>query len=98
MAPHRRTPPHLVAASFALLALVAASCSKSTTPPPPDVQGILGFDDRAAGAAFTPPIAKEAFFPCGSNTEAWQTLFGNGTPPNKSPGPLEWGDIVPGEQ
>ncbi len=99
MAPHRRTPWHVGAAAFALFALVAASCSKSSgSPPPPEVHGILGFDERTARAAFVPPIAKQAFFACGSNTEAWETLFGNGTPPNKWPDPVEWGDIVPGEQ
>ncbi|MDP9342096.1 MAG: hypothetical protein M3Q23_08355 [Actinomycetota bacterium] len=98
MAPHRRVPWHVAAASFAFLALVAAACSSSSgSPPPPEVHGILGFDDRAARAAFVPPISKEAFFPCGSNTTAFGTELLN-TAPNKAKVLNEWGDLVPGEQ
>src|SRR5438552_3555096 len=64
MAPSRRTPWHVVAAAFALFALVGVSCSSGgSSSPTPQVHGILGFDERAARTAFTPPIAHAAFFP-----------------------------------
>ncbi len=98
MAPHRRVPWRLAGAGLGLVALIGAACSsKAEAPPPPKVTAILGFDDNAARAAFVPPLSKQAFFACGSNTTAFGTELLD-TAPNKAKVLNEWGDIVPGEQ